>query len=126
MKVLGLDNVLIAVGDRDAAARFYRDGLGLAVKFEFADAGVAGFAIGDEEPGLVVRSGPAQPPRFWLEVADTRAAAAELSAKGIEPLRPSFEVFTGWTVEYADPWGNIVGLTDYLKAPQRARRALPK
>jgi hypothetical protein len=25
-------------------------------------------------------------------------------------------------VEVADPWGNVVGLTDYLHAPERARR----
>ncbi|MER6003076.1 VOC family protein [Nonomuraea angiospora] len=36
---------------------------------------------------------------------------------GIEP----FEVFTGWTVEVADPWGNIIGLTDYTKQPHLAR-----
>ena len=34
-----------------------------------------------------------------------------------------FEVATGWTVEVADPWGNVIGLTDYTKDPSRARPA---
>ncbi|HKH76383.1 MAG TPA: hypothetical protein VKA51_05430 [Rubrobacteraceae bacterium] len=32
------------------------------------------------------------------------------------------EVQTGWTVEVADDWGNILGLTDHTKTPDRARR----
>jgi hypothetical protein len=32
------------------------------------------------------------------------------------------ELRTGWLVEVADPWGNVVGLTDYLLAPERARQ----
>jgi hypothetical protein len=30
-------------------------------------------------------------------------------------------VFTGWTVEIPDPWGNVIGLTDYTKQPHLAR-----
>jgi predicted enzyme related to lactoylglutathione lyase len=44
--------------------------------------------------------------------------AAEL---GLVPLAPPFEVFTGWTVEFADPWGNRIGLTDYTKKPEMGR-----
>jgi hypothetical protein len=29
---------------------------------------------------------------------------------------------TGWVVEVADPWGNVIGLTDYRHTPERARR----
>jgi hypothetical protein len=38
-------------------------------------------------------------------------------------LKEPWEVGTGWIVEIADPWGNVIGLTDYLKAPQKARKA---
>jgi hypothetical protein len=31
------------------------------------------------------------------------------------------EIFTGWVVEVADPWGNVLGLTDYVKKPELAR-----
>src|ERR671931_612964 len=114
--VLGVDNLLLDVGDLQAARAFYGGKLGLGVKFDFPEAGIVGFRLGDEEPGLVVRAAdvpPAPPrssPRLWLEVPDARAAG--------EPR----ELRTGWLVEVADPWGHVVGLTDYLHAPERARR----
>jgi len=40
---------------------------------------------------------------------------------GSRPSRRHFPVATGWTVEIADPWGNIIGFTDYAKAPERGR-----
>ncbi|MFC5833073.1 VOC family protein [Nonomuraea insulae] len=75
------------------------------------------YAIGEETPGLLVRVHDTRPGsmRVWLEVPDARAVAAE---SGIEP----FEVFTGWTVEVPDPWGNVIGLTDYGKQPSLSRR----
>ncbi len=36
-------------------------------------------------------------------------------------MEPARQLCTGWVVEVADPWGNVVGLTDYLLAPERAR-----
>jgi hypothetical protein len=58
---------------------------------------------------------------LWLEVRDARAAAAALRARGLEPAEEPFEVATGWTVEVADPWGNVIGLTDYTMDPSRGR-----
>ena len=55
-------------------------------------------------------------------MADARAAAAELRALGVELLAEPFEVKTGRTVEFADPAGNVVGLTDYARRPEMARR----
>jgi predicted enzyme related to lactoylglutathione lyase len=59
----------------------------------------------------------------WLEVPDARAAARELTGAGIALLDAPFSVSTGWTVEVADPWGNVLGFTDYSKRPELARRA---
>ena len=84
---------------------------------------------GDEEPGLLVRAGdvplgpPRPSPRLWLEVPDARAAGAALAAAGVALLGEPRELRTGWLVEVADPWGNVIGLTDYRNAPERARRA---
>jgi catechol 2,3-dioxygenase-like lactoylglutathione lyase family enzyme len=86
--VLGLDNVLLDVGDLEVAKGFYAGRLGLGVKFDFPDAGVVGFRLGDEEAGLVVRAGDVAPgpprssPRLWLEVPDARAAGKALAAAG--------------------------------------------
>jgi hypothetical protein len=74
INVLGVDNVLLDVGDLEVARGFYGGRLGLGVKFDFPEAGVVGFRLGDEEPGLLVRAGdvplgPAQPsPGLWLGV----------------------------------------------------------
>ncbi len=127
LDVLGVDNILLAVGDLVVALGFYRDRLGLPVKFQLPVIGIACFRLGPEEPGLIVRAGAVhersarETPRVWLEVRDARAAAVELVHRGVTPLNEAFEVATGWAVEVADPWGNVIGLTDYTKDPSRAR-----
>lgn len=131
LEVLGVDNAMFSVGELDAAIEFYGDRLGLPVKFQVPTMGIAGFRLGPEEPGLFVSArglpeqGPRDSPRLWLEVANARQAAAELRARGVQPLAEPFEVATGWTVEVADPWGNVIGLSDYTKAPERARPRSP-
>ncbi|QWF80731.1 VOC family protein [Amycolatopsis sp. CA-230715] len=127
MRVLGIDNVVVPVGELAGAKEFYAGALGLPVKFELPEQGIALFDVGGEGPGILLRvdreagrgSSPAM--RVWLEVPDARAAARELAGLGVEPLAPPFEVGTGWTVEVADPWGNVIGLTDYLKRPELGR-----
>ena len=61
---------------------------------------------------------------MWLEMSDARAASEILVAARVLLLGDPFEILTGWTVEVADPWGNVIGLTDYVKAPAMARSAL--
>ena len=53
---------------------------------------------------------------------DARAAGKALTDAGVALLGKPRELRTGWLVEVADPWGNVVGLTDYLLAPERARQ----
>lgn len=115
MKILGVDNILVGVGSIEEARAFYGGVLGLAERFATEE--LALFAIGEETPGLLVRVQDDPAPgsmRVWLEVPDARLAAEQV---GGEP----FEVFTGWTVEVADPWGNVIGLTDYTKQPSLGR-----
>jgi len=129
IEVRGIDNVLVPVGDLDDAVRFYAGTLGLPMVFRFDGPGVALFRLGAEAPGLLVRrddragSGDGPAPRVWLEVGDARQVAGALGAAGVQPLGPPFEVATGWTVELADPWGNVIGFTDYTKMPERGRGA---
>ena len=130
LDILGVDNVLFAVGDFARAREFYGNRLGLELKFEFDEVGILGFRLGPEEPGLVVRVQPdlaerSNDPasaRVWLEVPDARAAGAQLIEAGLEPVGEAPEIPTGWMIEFADPWGNVVGLTDYVKQPERGRR----
>lgn len=128
IEVLGVDNVLLAVGDLERARAFYEGVLGLAVKFAAPQAGIVGYRLGDEEPGLIVRvqpieaAPPRDTPRLWLEVPDARAAARALEQAGVTALGAPREINTGWVVEIADPWGNVLGLTDYAKDPVKGRR----
>ena len=127
-ELLGVDNVIFAVRDLDAAIGFY-EACGFVVKFRVDRAGMALFAIGGEDPGLLVRAeggggpgstGTAGAGRFWVEVRDADAAEAELKAAGIATTR--LETMTGITVEATDPSGNVVGFADYSKRPELARR----
>jgi len=127
--VLGIDNVLFTVGDLDAALAHYAERLGLPVAFRVSDPPLALLRLGAEPPGLLLREDaglPSAPPRpgaarLWLEVPDATVAAASLRAAGVAPLAEPFRVATGLVVEVADPWGNVVGLTDYSAAPHRGR-----
>ncbi|WP_430786754.1 VOC family protein [Actinoplanes sp. G11-F43] len=116
--VRGIDNVLFTVGDLDAAVEFYGERLGLPVAFRRDESGIVLFRLGEQAPGLLVRRTGEEPrnvtgPRLWLEVADARATAGELADAGVALLDEPFPVTTGWTVEVADPWGNVVGFTDH-------------
>jgi hypothetical protein len=85
------------------------------------------YRLGAGEPALLLRasqlprSSARETPRVWLVVLDARAAAERLASAGIAPLAPAREIFTGWVVEVADPWGNVVGFTDYTKRPDLAK-----
>ncbi|OBQ51288.1 extradiol dioxygenase [Streptomyces sp. H-KF8] len=128
-ELLGFDHVLLPVGDLDEAVGFYGRA-GFPVGFRLDEAGIVRLRVGGETPGLLLRheEGPGRRPparpsvRTWLEVPDARAAAAALEDAGIGLLDGPFPCVTGWTVEFADPWGNVVGLTDYTKRPQLGRR----
>ncbi|MCZ9354450.1 VOC family protein [Streptomyces mutabilis] len=128
-ELLGFDNVLLPVGDLGVAVDFY-ERAGFPVAYRLDEAGIALLKVGVETPGLLLRLEEEfgrQPPmwpstRVWLEVTDARKAARELRGAGVPPLDEPFPVATGWTVEFADPWGNVIGLTDYSKRPELGRR----
>ncbi|GCB46561.1 VOC family protein [Streptomyces sp. NL15-2K] len=127
-ELLGFDNVLLPVGNLAEAVGFY-ERAGFTVGFRFDEGGIALLKVGGETPGILLRQEeefghrppPWPSPRVWLEVPDARRAARELAAAGIVPLDEPFSVATGWTVEVADPWGNVIGFTDYRKRPELGR-----
>ncbi|MER7346974.1 VOC family protein [Streptomyces aurantiacus] len=127
-ELLGIDNALFPVGDLDEAVGFY-ERAGFPVTYRLDEAGLAILKAGAETPGVLLRvedgigrrTPPWPAPRFWLEVRDARAKARALAAAGIPALTEPFSGATGWTVEITDPWGNVVGFTDYSKRPELAR-----
>lgn len=118
--ILGIDNVLFVVADLDAAVGFYQ-ACGLKLKFRVDQAGMALLEIGQETPGLLIRTGDnAGGGRLWLEVSDAGETAARLGVAGIGTAR--IETMTGVTVEASDPSGNVIGFADYSKRSEMARR----
>lgn len=128
-ELLGFDNILFPVGDLAEAVGFY-ERAGFVTGFRFDEGGIALLKVGGETPGILLRvedglghrPPPWPSPRVWLEVPDARVAARRLADAGIPLLDQPFSGATGRTVEIADPWGNVIGLTDYTKRPELARR----
>ncbi|MGH2706981.1 MAG: VOC family protein, partial [Actinomycetota bacterium] len=55
--ILGVDNMMLTVGDMAVAKRFYGEILGLEVKFDASEFGIMAYRLGAEEPGLILRLG---------------------------------------------------------------------
>jgi len=129
-ELLGFDHVLVPVGNLGEAVGFY-ERAGFPVAFRLDEAGIVLLKVGKETPGVLLRLeeelSRRQPvwasPRVWLEVRDARAKGEVLTSAGVSLLAEPFSCATGWTVEIADPWGNVIGFTDYSKRPELARVA---
>ena len=112
------DNFFLPSDDLDAAKEFYKDKLGLGIKFDFAEKGMVAFKVGDNEPAIILRKGENARPAIWLTVDNVKQAYKELQEKGIQFLGEPFEIGTGTSVEFNEPFRNRLGLTDYTKLPQ--------
>ncbi|HET9870815.1 MAG TPA: VOC family protein [bacterium] len=124
MEIRGMDLVAFHVGDLNAGTRYYED-LGLTVQFRSNELGVTVFLVGGEFPKLLVTTEPPPAPpgtsRMWVEVADVQAILPELKAKTAAIVREPLLIATGWLVETADPWGNVLGFRDYTAQPDYGR-----
>ncbi|MWA09476.1 VOC family protein [Streptomyces sp. BA2] len=93
--------ILLRPTDPERSRAFYGDALGLAVYREFGtgpDRGTVYFLGGGH---LEVSGRSERPPspglQLWLQVADVRAAHAELLARGVEVVREPVK----------EPWGLV-------------------
>ena len=110
------DNSFFPANDFEATKRFYADVLGLAVKFDFSSMGMVAYRIGDDEPALILKDTarfPDAKPALWIEVEDVAAQYAKMKERGVRFLSEPFQIKTGWAVEFEDPSGNRLGITDY-------------
>jgi len=111
------DNFFLPAENLDTAKDFYKNKLGLDLKFDFADKGMVAFKVGDNEPAIIVSNLQNAKPAIWFTVDDVRQAYEELKQNGVVFLSEPFEIMTGLSVEFTDPFGNKLGLTDYSKMP---------
>ena len=115
MELLGVHHVAVVVGDTDTAVTFYTDVLGLErmARPDFGSVGGAWLRAGSQELHLIERPGSTEQrgQHVAFRVADVAAAAAELTARGIEVRL--LDPMTNGTRQaiLRDPDGNVVELT---------------
>jgi predicted enzyme related to lactoylglutathione lyase len=112
------DNFFLPSLNLKKGKEFYQDILGLAVKFDFSDMGMIAFKVGDNEPAIILKDAnmfPDAKPTIWFVVNSVQEEYKRLTAKGLKFLSEPFEIHTGIAVEFEDPYGNRLGLTDYSK-----------
>ena len=106
-----VDRVLIRVPSVEAAVRYYRDTLGLALVRQ--DQRVASFRLGDESTELVLHSDPDLPENatYYL-VESVRAIYAKRDELKLRFNAPPQAVARGFRATAKDPFGNVLLLLD--------------
>jgi predicted enzyme related to lactoylglutathione lyase len=110
------DNFFFPSDHLEESKKFYSETLGLETKFDFSNNGMIAFKVGNEEPAIIIKDRskfPLAQPTLWIEVNDVKIMHTELKQKGVQFLSEPFKIRTGWAVEFTDPSGNILGITDY-------------
>jgi len=118
------DNFFLPSNDLKKGKEFYQDLLGLSVKFDFSDMGMVVFNVGDNEPAIILKDTgkfPEAKPTIWFTVDSVQEEYERLKAKGLQFFSEPFAIHTGMAVEFQDPFGNALGLTDYSKSSKIKR-----
>ena len=105
-----VDCVQIPVPDLDAGLRFYRDGLGLELKWRHVTQ--AGLRLGDTE--LVLQTDRPDPETDFL-VDSAEEAVRRVEAAGGTVLSAPEDIPVGRVTVVADPFGNRLVLLDLSK-----------
>jgi predicted enzyme related to lactoylglutathione lyase len=109
-----VDCVQIPVPDLDAGLRFYRDGLGLELKWRHATQ--AGLRLGDTE--LVLQTERPDPETDFL-VDSAEEAVRRVEAAGGTVLSGPDDIPVGRVAVVSDPFGNPLVLLDLSKGTFR-------
>ena len=101
-----LSYVIEFVSDMDRAVQFYRDTLGLPLKFQSPE--WTEFATGDTSLALhpASRDNPAGKREIGFSVEDLRAFHAALQERGVHfPMPPTRQEYGGELAQFVDPEG---------------------
>ena len=109
-----VDCVQIPVPDLDAGLRFYRDELGLELKWRHATQ--AGLRLGDSE--LVLQTERPDPETDFL-VGSVEEAIRRVEAAGGTVVSGPEDILVGRVAVVADPFGNPLVLLDLSKGTFR-------
>ncbi|HVO61515.1 MAG TPA: VOC family protein [Terriglobales bacterium] len=106
--------VLIGVKDMDRAVRFYRDLLGLTVKFQtdsYTEFATRGAVLALEKRDEVVANGPA----FTFPTADIQYDRGYLEKAGVKFWKDLREEDFGWVMMPQDSEGNVFEIVQYSR-----------
>lgn len=112
------DNFFLPVDNMEEAKNYYNDLLGLNLKFDFSSNGMVAYNVGNEEPAIILKDVAkfkTAKPAIWFMVDSVKTEYEKLKEKGVVFLSEPFEIRTGLSVEFEDPFGNRLGITDYSK-----------
>lgn len=112
------DNFFMGVSNLAEARNYYENTLGLKLKFDFSKKGMIAFKIGSEETSIILKDESVFPeikPTIWFEVENVEDEYSKLKENGVKFLSEPFEIMTGMSAEFEDPFGNRLGITDYTK-----------
>jgi len=112
------DNFFLGVNNLTEAKKYYETILGLQLKFDFSKKGMIAFKVGDEEPAIILKDinvFPSMKPTIWFQVENVETEYRRLTENGVNFSSKPFEIMTGMAVEFEDPFGNRLGITDYTK-----------
>jgi predicted enzyme related to lactoylglutathione lyase len=113
MSIKKLQNAYYVIGDMDRAVAFYRDALGLGLKFQDGgrwaqfDAGGVNFSLSAPEEAAQGAAGGAT---VIFEVDDLEATRDRLAAHGATVLETRDMGAHGRSLTFRDPDGNVVQL----------------
>ena len=112
------DNYFLPVDNMEEAKEYYNGALGLELKFDFSANGMIAYKVGNEEPAIILKDSSKfidVKPTIWFVVEDVISEYTKLKEKGVNFISEPFEIRTGLSVEFEDPFGNRLGITDYSK-----------
>jgi len=113
------DNFFMGVSNLEEARKYYENILGLQLKFDFSKKGMVAFNVGDEEPAIILKDENVFlniKPTIWFEVENVESEYNKFKERGVKFLSEPFQIMTGMAVEFEDPFGNRLGITDYSKS----------
>lgn len=99
------------------AIQFYSN-LGVKEKFNFADKGMVAFSADEEAPAIILKDiskFSEQKPTIWFVVENVLIEYEKMINKGIIFNTASYSIGTEIAVEFNDSFGNVLGITDYIK-----------
>lgn len=116
--IIDYDSIFLEVKDMERSRRFYEQLFELQATEDLADFGLVSLNVGNQGPRIVLRDSNCHgigQPTIWFKVDNVNKLYQKFSSSEVEFITEPFQVQNGWAVEFYDPAGNRLGITDCKK-----------